>query len=148
MSSKNVLGYIDVRTTVHATEDTEKVLKAVFNTLPAELAQIVVFKKTSVTGHHGNPITVLEAKIKDKTALHRTFEKLASGLRPLDKELLSSQIQQHVEEGNLYLRLDKQSAYLNELILCRTDPIHFRIHFKKHGTQEIVEICRNFGLIP
>jgi len=143
-----VLGYIDVRTTVHATEDTEKVLKAVFNTLPAELAQIVVFKKTSVTGHHGNPITVLEAKIKDKTALHRAFEKLASGLRPLDKELLSSQIQQHVEEGNLYLRLDKQSAYLNELMLCRTDPIHFRIHFKKHGTLEIVEICRNFGLIP
>ena len=143
-----MLGYIDVRTTVHATEDTEKVLKAVFNTLPAELAQIVVFKKTSVTGHHGNPITVLEARIKEKTALDRTFEKLASGLRPLDKELLSSQIQQHVEEGNLYLRLDKQSAYLNELILCRTDPIHFRIHFKKHGTQEIVEICRNFGLIP
>jgi hypothetical protein len=143
-----VLGYIDVRTTVHATEDTEKVLKAVFNTLPAELAQIVVFKKTSLTGHHGNPITVLEAKIKDKTALYRTFEKLASDLRPLDKELLSSQIQQHVEEGNLYLRLDKQSAYLNEFMLCRTDPIHFRIHFKKHGTQEIVEICRNFGLIP
>jgi RNA binding exosome subunit len=143
-----VLGYIDVRTIVHATEDTEKVLKAVFNALPAELAQVLVFKKTSVTGHHGNPITVLEARIKEKTALDRTFEKLASGLRPLDKELLSSQIQQHVEEGNLYLRLDKQSAYLNELMLCRTDPIHFRIHFKKHGTQEIVEICRNFGLIP
>jgi hypothetical protein len=143
-----VLGYIDVRTTVHATEDTEKVLKAVFNALPAELAQVVVFKKTSLTGHHGNPITVLEARIKEKTALDRTFEKLASGLRPLDKELLSSQIQQHVEEGNLYLRLDKQSAYLNELMLCRADPIHFRIHFKKHGTQEIVEICRNFGLIP
>lgn len=143
-----MLGYIDVRTIVHATEDTEKVLKAVFNALPAELAQVLVFKKTSVTGHHGNPITVLEARIKEKTALDRTFEKLASGLRPLDKELLSSQIQQHVEEGNLYLRLDKQSAYLNELMLCRTDPIHFRIHFKKHGTQEIVEICRNFGLIP
>jgi len=148
LSFKNVLGYIDVRTTVHATEDTEKVLKAVYNTLPTELTQIVVFKRTNLTGYHGNPITVLEARIKDKTALQKTFEKLASGLRPLDKEFLRSKIQQHVERGNMYLRLDKQSAYLNELMLCRTDPIHFRIHFKKHDTQEIVEICRNFGLIP
>lgn len=148
MFSKNVFGYIDVRTTAHATEDTEKVLKAVYNTLPTELAETVVFRKTNLTGHHGNPITVLEARIKDKTALQKTFEKLASGLRPLDKELLRSRIHLHVEEGNLYLRLDKQSAYLNELILCHEDPIHFRIHFKKHGTQEIVEICRSFGLIP
>ena len=143
-----MLGYIDVRTTVHATEDAEKVLRAVYNTLPAELEQIVTFKKASLAGHHGNPITVLEARIKDKMFVQRAFEKLALGLRPLDKELLSSRIEQHVEDGNLYLRLDKQSAYSNELVLCRTDPIHFRIHFKKHALQEIVEICRNFGLFP
>lgn len=148
MFSKNVLGYIDVRTTAHATEDTERVLKAVYNTLPTELVETVVFKKTNLTGHHGNPITVLEARIKAKIVLQKTLEKLALGLRPLDKELLSSQIQLYVEEGNLYLRLDKQSAYLNELVLCRTDSIHFRIHFKKHDTREIVEICRSFGLIP
>jgi len=148
LSSKNVLGYIDVRTTVHATEDSEKVLKATYNTLPTELEQMVTFKKASLAGHHGNPITALETRIKDKTAVQRTFEKLASDLRPLDKELLRSRIEQHVENGNLYLRLDKQSAYSNKLVLCRTDPIRFRIHFKKHGLQEIVEICRNFGLIP
>lgn len=148
LSSSVPIAYIDVRAFTHATEDAEKVLSAVRNTLPAELVDKVAFKKTNLTGHYGNPIILLEARIKEKNHLKAFFEKLASGLSSLEKEILNSEIRQHLDKGSLYIRLDKQSAYLNELKLCSADPIHFRIHFKKSNMDEILNICRKFGIVP
>ena len=148
MSSKIPIGYIDIRVFAHATEDVDKVLSAVRNILSPELIDIVAFKKTNLTGHHGNPIVLFETRIKEENATQAVFEKLSLGLGILDKELLASEIDQHLDKGNLYVRLDKQSAYLNELKLCSVDPIHFRIHFKKHSQEEVVGICRKFGLLP
>jgi len=148
LSSKIPIGYIDIRVFAHATEDMDKVLNAAHNIFPPELIDLVVFKKTNLTGHHGNPITLFEARIKDKNAAQTVFEKLSLGLSTLDREVLSSEIGQHLDRGNLYIRLDKQAAYLNELKLSQADPIHFRIHFKKHTQEEIIEICRKFGLLP
>jgi RNA binding exosome subunit len=148
LSSKIPIGYIDIRVFAHATEEVDKVLSAVRNILSLELVDIVAFKRTNLTGHHGNPIVLFETRIKDESAIQTVFEKLSLGLSMLDKELLSSEIDQHLDKGNLYVRLDKQSAYLNELKLSSVDPIHFRIHFKKHSQEEVVGICRKFGLLP
>ncbi|MDI6905094.1 MAG: RNA-binding domain-containing protein [Candidatus Bathyarchaeia archaeon] len=148
MSSKAPIGYIDIRVFAHATEDADKVLSAVRTILPTELVDKVVFKKTSLTGHYKNPIIFFETRIKEKDAVKAVFEKLASGLSSLDKELLNNQIKQHLDRGNLYIRLDKQDAYLNELKLCSIDPIHFRIHFKKSNPEEIVNVCKKFGMLP
>jgi len=148
LSSKIPIGYIDIRVFAHATEDVDKVLSAVRNILSPELIDIDAFKKTNLTGHHGNPIVLFETRINEESATQAVFEKLSLGLGILDKELLASEIDQHLDKGNLYVRLDKQSAYLNELKLCSVDPIHFRIHFKKHGREEVIGICRKFGLLP
>jgi len=148
VSSKFPIGYIDVRVFAHATEDEERVLHAVMNIIPEGIVETVTFKKTHVTGHHGNPITLFEARIKEKKVAQAVFEKLASGLGILEKEQLNSEVKQHLEKGNLYVRLDKQSAYLNELKLAVTDPIHVRIHFQKHSPEEIMDVCRKFGLLP
>ena len=148
MSSKILIGYIDIRVFAHATEDADKVLKAVQNVLPPELIDNVTFKKASLTGHHGNPIVFFETRIKDKNFFQAIFERLSTGLNVLDKEVLGNEIRRHIENGNLYIRLDKQCAYLNEVKLSNVDPIHFKIHFKKGKPEEIVEICRKFGLIP
>lgn len=148
MSSKVPIAYIDIRVFVHATEDVDKILSAVHNTLPTELVKNVVFNKTNLTGYYRNPIILFETRIKEKDAVKAVFEKLASGLSSLDKELLNSEIRQRLDKGNLYIRLDKQSAYLNELKLSSTDPIHFRIHFKKSNIEEIVNICKKFGMLP
>jgi RNA binding exosome subunit len=148
LSSKIPIAYIDIRVFAHATEDPDKVLKASRNTLPQESVDTVVFKRANLTGHHKNPIILFETRIKERNVVQAVFERLSSGLSSLDKELLSSEIKQHLEKGNLYLRLDKQAAYLNEIKLCQTDPIHVRIHFKKHRQEEVIEICRKFGLLP
>jgi hypothetical protein len=148
LSSKIPIGYIDIRVFAHATEEVDKVLNAVRNALPAKLVDTITFKKTNLTGHHGNPIILLEARVKEKNAVQEIFKKISSSLSSLDKEFLKNEIRQHMDGGNLYIRLDKQSAYLNEIKLCTTDPIHFRIHFQKHNPEEIIEICRKFGLLP
>ena len=146
--SKSSIAYIDIRVFAHATEDLEKVLAAVRNTLPTELIDKIVFKKTNLKGHYGNPIILFETKIKEKDETNKVFEKLASNLLPQDKEILSNKIKQHLDRGNLYIRLNKQSAYLNSIKLHQEDPIRFRIHFRKSKPEEIVKICKNFGLLP
>ena len=147
MSSRVPIAYIDIRVFAHATEDTEKVLAAVHNVLPTELVDKVSFKKTGLTGYYKNPLILFETRVKEKDALEAIFEKLASNLDSLDKELLNNEINQHLDKGNLYIRFDKQSAYLNELKLCSTDPIHFRIRFKKSDPEEIAKICKKFGML-
>lgn len=148
MSSTIPIAYVDVRVFAHATEDLDKVLTAARNTLPPETKDTVTFKKTTLTGHHGNPITLFEVRIKNKKVAQAFLEKLASGLSIVDKEALNSEITQHLENGNLYIRLDKQSAYLGELRLSSTDPIHLRMHFRKPSVEEVIDICRGFGLLP
>jgi RNA binding exosome subunit len=148
VSSKTPIGYIDMRVFAHATEDEEKVLTAARNTLPKELSENAAFQKTSLTGHHGNPIILFEAKFTDRQALPVVLKKIANSLSALDKETLNSEMKLHLEKRNLYLRFDKQSAYMGELKFSSNDPMHFKIHFKNKTPEEIMEICRETGLIP
>ena len=92
MPSKLPIGYIDIRVFAHATEDVDRVLAAVRNVLPSEAAETIVFERNALTGHHGNPIVLVEARISDRRIAQAIFEKLNSGLSALDKELLSGEI--------------------------------------------------------
>jgi RNA binding exosome subunit len=148
VSSKPPIGYIDVRVFAHATEDPEKVLAAVHNLLPEELGGNVVFRKAGLTGHHGNPIVLFETKLTDKEALPAVLRKIGGGLTVLDRETLASDLKLHLEKRNLYLRFDKQSACQGEVRFSQNDPVHFKIHFKNKTFEEIVEFCRNVGLLP
>ena len=148
VSSKPSIGYVDVRVFAHATEDPEKVLVAVRNILPVELDECVVFRKTSLTGHHGNPIFLFETKLTDKRVLPAVLQKVGASLTALDKEQLACELKLHLEKRNLYLRFDKQFAYQGQVRFSQNDPIHFKVHFKNKTFEEIVEICRSSGVLP
>ena len=146
-SSKYPIAYATVRVFSHATEDQEKVQNAVHNILPEKLKETLVFTKTSLIGHHGNPILVLEAELTDKPTLPSMIEKFACMLSSLDKEQLQTEWNQHIEKHKLYLRFDKQSAFLGKLKLSNTDPIHFKLHFKNKTSEEITDLCKKAGLL-
>jgi hypothetical protein len=148
MSSKPPIAYVDIRVFAHATEDYEKVQAAVRNLLPDELAQTLIFETTSLTGHYGNPITLFTAKLVDKKLLPAALERLGAGLNSLDKEELCRDLKLHLEKRNLYLRFDKQSAYLGNIKFTQNDPVHFKIHFKNKSAAEITDLCKNAGLLP
>ncbi|MCW4046199.1 MAG: hypothetical protein NWE99_01360 [Candidatus Bathyarchaeota archaeon] len=147
MRSSPPIGYIEIRVFSHATEDEAKVLTAARNTLPQTLAEDAVFQKTSLKGHHGNPITLFQTKLTDKKMLPCALEKIAAGLSTLDKETLQRDMKLHLEKGNLYLRFDKQAAFMGELHFSAIDPIHFKIHFKNKTSQEIIEFLKEAGLL-
>lgn len=148
MSTAIPIAFIEIRVFTHATEDPDKVITAARNLLPPELADKIIFKKTSQTGHYGNPITLIETRIKERNLIKSLLEKLGNGLSSLDKEQLSNEITQHLDKGKLFIRLDKQSAFLGEFKLASSDPMHLRIQFKKSDLQEIVNICKRFGMLP
>ena len=148
MSSKPPIGYIDVRVFAHATEDSDKVLAAIRNLLPSELGESVVFQKTRLTGHHGNPIILFETKLADKQVLPAILKKFGASLTSFDKEQLNDNMKLHLEKRNLYLRFDKQFAFQGEVRFSQNDPIHFKIHFKNKSYEDIVDLCRDAGLLP
>ncbi len=148
MSDKPPIAYIDIRVFAHATEDPAKVQTAVRNLLPEQLAQTFVFKKTDCTGHYGNSITLFTSKLTDKKLMPSAVEKIGKALSALDKEELERDIKLHLEKGNLYLRFDKQSAFLGSLRFSSHDPIHLKIHFKNKTAQEITDFSKQTGLLP
>jgi len=145
--SKSV-GYIDIRVFAHATENEAKVETATKNLFPAELTESIVFEKNLLSGHHSNPIIILTAKLSDRKLLPVALERLGANLSAIDKEQLNENIKLHLEKSNLYLRFDKQSAFLGQPKLTQTDPIHLKIHFKDKTSDEVVQLVRQFGLLP
>lgn len=139
---------IDISFFAHATEDEKRVLEVVKRLLPTAHVEKIVFSKSSARGHHGNPIILFESKIKEKEIVRDVVENLSSNLDGLDKETLLSEINLHVEKANLYLRFDKQAAFQGEFKLGVADPIRFRLHFKKSKLEDIVQICREIGILP
>ncbi len=146
--SKYPIAYIEIRVFAHATEDIEKVQTAVRNILPEELSAEIAFSKSALTGHHGNPITLVEVKLEDHKVLLSVLEKIGSSLGALDKEALSEEFKMRLEKRSLFLRFDKQSAYLGTVKLGSNDPIRVKIHFKNKTPQEIEDISRQAGLLP
>lgn len=140
--------YMDIRVFAHATEDQTKVEAATKNIFPPSLCEDVLFKKTSLTGHHSNPIVMLEMRLKDRKLLPEAMQKFGDELSSLDKEQLSQNLSLHLDKGNLYLRFDKQAAYQGNLKLTHNDPIHIKIHFKGQSSHEIEELAKQAGLLP
>jgi len=94
---------LHARTYAHATEDLGKVKLAFTNALGS-----IETKTTRTDGHHGNPITVLEAETTDARAIGEFFGRLSEE----DLKALLATIDERIDDGcNLFLRLDKQAAY-------------------------------------
>ncbi|GAB6147695.1 RNA-binding domain-containing protein [Stetteria hydrogenophila] len=121
---------VEARVFVHATEDKDKVLKALLEILPAELRQEVRVAEERLSGHYGNPITKLTLRVEGDAAL-RVVEYLFSKLSPADRGLLASSIEDRVDRhGTFYLRLSKQEAYQGRIYVYESDDvIRVSIHY-------------------
>ena len=141
------IAYVDIRFCAHATEDQDKVMKAVYNIFPADHSEELTFKTSSLEGHYGNPITFFETRIKNKETVRTLVENLSANLSSLDKDELGRELHRCVEKGSLYLRLDKQAALQGKIKLVTSDPIRIRIRFRKNKLEDVTEICREIGML-
>jgi RNA binding exosome subunit len=97
----------------HATEDEAKVVQALkFASGADEITREVT------EGYHGNPIIILEVFIKEKRRSRDFFSKMEE---EDIKEVIATLGKRMDEDCNLYLRLDKQEAYLGKLKMTVSD---------------------------
>ncbi|UCE81010.1 MAG: hypothetical protein JSV94_00805 [Methanobacteriota archaeon] len=102
-----------VRALCHATEMRERVEQAVLNAVGE-----VQLDVSRTQGHHGNEIFVIEARSKGSRHAKLLFERLNSS----DKQEILDTIDSRIDEScRLFIRLDKQKAFEEEVTLARDD---------------------------
>lgn len=110
----------------HATEDLDKVKAALGNILP-ESARAELESSMSIAmleGHYGNPIFVLRLKIEKPELAEALLKQLLASLPEGDLAMLDRTLEQRLDSsGNLYLRLDKQQAFLGDFRVYDGDDV-------------------------
>jgi hypothetical protein len=131
--SKRDVSYAEISAFIHVTEDSSKVRSAILKILPEQLTYKVEFTQISMRGHHGNPIVELKIKITNRRDAYEALQGILSRLSPLDETLLDEELAKHLDaRHHLYLRLDKQRAFLGETALASSDAISLMFHLRSH----------------
>ncbi len=121
-----MIQYIYFRCLSHATEDLDKVKKAMEFITGASN-----FKVTVEKGYYGNEITILELEIKKGRGIDQFWRRMkkigiVEEILPLLDELVD-------EHGTLYLRFNKQEAFLGRVALVtHGDAIAMRAKIKSY----------------
>ncbi|MCS3921458.1 RNA binding exosome subunit [Methanococcus voltae PS] len=140
-----MINSIKISTISNATEDEEKILDAISYFIPDVIDEEDIDMEVIETeGCFGNPINIYSAKLKNKKA-KITYDYIINMLKQNEKnvENLKNDVDLRIEKNALYLRFDKQKAYLNECILSDGDDtvrvlIKFKL-FKPSGKEEEVK---------
>jgi len=120
---------LEVRVYAHSTEDPERVVRAVLNVFPEDVGE-VRFRRRTVSGQYGDSITILRAELRGSKA-RAVLKHIVQSLGEEDFRRLLSEASSRVDEsGNLYVRLDKQEAYLGRVRLMDSDPIRLKFSIK------------------
>jgi RNA binding exosome subunit len=126
---------ITIEVIVHATEDVEKILKAFFEQLNISEDK---FSRQNLTGHFENPITLLRAKIKKNDAKN-FLESLLSKIPEDQISEIIEDIENHIQDSTLYLRLGKQDLIKGKMIVQEKEAVKFKIFTPIYKKNDIVK---------
>ena len=123
---------ISYRVFVYGTENEEKVKEAVQTLFPNSHPQT-----DTTEGYFKNPVLILHDKITKNREL-KEFVKILEQVDAASKNQLRSELENKMDErGNLFLRFDKQRAYLGDLkIIKHGDAIHVKINIAAYPAKK------------
>lgn len=103
--------YIDLRAFSYATEDEERVRRALRTFLPEEFE----IEREETEGHHGDRIVVLSTRVENADDIRH----VVAQVRRLDTlGTVNEELDERVDENcSLFLQFDKQAAYRDEVTL-------------------------------
>lgn len=114
---------ISYRTFVYGTENEEKVRKAVKTLFPNSSPQ-----QEYIEGYYQNPVLILHDKIEKKREIKDFIVKMEHLPSSCRNKILDDLDRKMDDKGNLFLRFNKQKAYLDELeVVEHGDSIHVKI---------------------
>lgn len=136
---------ISYRVFVYGTENDEKVKEAVQTLFPNSHPQT-----DTTEGYFKNPVLILHDKITRKREI-KEFVQILEQIDSSSKKQLLNQLENKMDErGNLFLRFDKQRAYLGDLkIIEHGDTIHVKINIAAYPAKKerAIELARTiFGV--
>ncbi|MCS7386415.1 MAG: hypothetical protein NDF55_06735 [archaeon GB-1867-005] len=134
----------------HATEDPDKVKRAMLSILPSHARNCVKISKNVLRGYYGNPVTVFRIKVRDKMLLSDIISYIASKLDSLDKKLLESTFALRTFKAKtFYMRFSKEEAYRGNLVLADYDGvIKVTLSFTSiRSEKDLLRVCRDLGLV-
>jgi len=133
----------ELQTFAHATEDIEKVEKALTNLLGDEIRNAVI-THTELKGHFKDPITIIKAVVKKKNPATALFYRIIEGFSSLDLSTLFDELAERVDtSGNLYIRLDKQKAFRGVEYMNQLDPVRLKFNFRRPHKMDPSEYIRS-----
>jgi RNA binding exosome subunit len=123
----------EARAFSRATEIPDRVKEALHNLFPEKVQENVVFSEERTEGHHKNPIHVMHVKLRGKRVKH-LVNYLFSEMSHEDMMTLLDTLDSRLDEScNLFLRIDKQAAYLGKIELASLpDVISCQIHIRRY----------------
>jgi len=109
----------------HATEDLSKVKGALLNLLPPEAAKSAGFKEQKLEGSFGNEITIVRLELGKQGDMGKAIEWFKESLPKEDVEDFN--VDEHVtDDGEFWMRFDKQEAYGGKIVLGGQDTIQLK----------------------
>jgi len=135
MSPKVIL---EIEVILHATEDPTKIEKSLFDTFEINPEE---FEREEMTGHFGNPITILKTKLSKNNA-----KKLISTLIPKisndDVDILEQKIDEMNKNSGLEIRISKQDLIRGKITFGKKDSVKLTITTPVYKKNEIGKIYR------
>ncbi|SCG85042.1 RNA-binding protein [Methanobacterium congolense] len=127
---------ISYRAFVYGTENQEKVETGIKTLFPSSSPQSELTE-----GYYKNSVLILSDKITKKRET-RNFVKILNELPVPDKKRISHQLENKIDDnGNLFLRFDKQRAYLGDLkVVEHGDSIHVKIKIAAYPAKKEIAL--------
>jgi RNA binding exosome subunit len=134
MKTTQAIQSVELSTIAHATDDLDKVSVALNRLLPDSLRGRQLFTRRYLEGHFNNPIVTFTAKLTDPSEVEEFSKFLLSQLPMLEKLSIERELNLHSDsDGNLYLRINKQKAFLGAITSNDEDPIRVKLKFTRFG---------------
>lgn len=131
--------YVVISAHVHASEEGERVLKAIKNILPDHIdLDFFDLNREKFVGHHGNPITRMELRLRKRSLAKDILVHILKNIKGvLYNGWLADRFD--MKSKKLYLRLDKQRGYLGEIRLSSGDDV-IHVVFSFPSYKKVVDI--------
>ena len=127
---------ISYRAFVYGTESKEKVLESISTLFPNSSPQC-----EATEGYYKNPVLILYNKIEKKKDIKDFVAKLSSLKDPAKKRIIGQLDDKMDDNGNLFIRFDKQRAYLGDLkVVEHGDSIHVKVKIAAYPAKKKVAL--------
>ncbi|MHA1906412.1 MAG: RNA-binding domain-containing protein [Candidatus Thorarchaeota archaeon] len=107
---------LEARAYSRATELPERVSKSILNLFPEDTRKRVKISKSSVEGHQGIPMLIIKGILSAKKLTEQAAIFILQSLSAGSLKTIQQSLDQRIDNNcTLFLRIDKQAAYLERI---------------------------------